>query len=140
MSHSFDALWIGCGDGRLRTGRNLEMEKMGLRLVDIPAPPGGALGLVFKEIDPHGETLRQAKIYAGLHNPSLIVLEAHLDCGAVKKILGRTFVNEEDEQNFLMQELQAAKSVMEKNLTGIPVKCILSKPVEGAFAYFSQAV
>lgn len=138
MPHTFDALWIGCGDGRLRTGRNLEMEKMGVKLVDIPAPPGGALGLVSREIDPNQETLRQAEIYAGLHNPPTIILEAHLDCGAVKKMWGKTFDSEADEQLFLAEKLADAKIVLQKKFHNTKMTGFISKPSEHTAAAFEQ--
>jgi hypothetical protein len=128
MSHSVIAVWNGCGDNRLVEGRMLFAQESGLAPFDDASFPGGCLALVSSQIDPHAACDRLVGIYEVLHDPKNIVLEAHFDCGAVKKILGKTFASEAEEREFLLKHLLESKDRASGRYPGRNIIGILSWP------------
>lgn len=134
-----DAVWLGCIDYRLRTGRNAYLETCGFAQTDLPLAAGGALDIVYADIDPSGDALRQVGIAVSLHNPEAIVLEAHFDCGAVREFLGKSFASESEERAFLVGALEEAAKLVGKKFPGREIIGILAKPGHvGAPAVFER--
>ena len=121
------AVWIGCGDKRLGKWREEFKETLGLAAY-MYTPAGGALALVFDAIDPDGTALKEVQKYVAVGQPELFVVEAHLDCGAVKKLLGRTFPNEAEERVFLLDGLVQAKKFLERHFPGKQIVGVVSSP------------
>lgn len=134
-----DACWVGCIDFRLRLGREEYLRGWELATVDSCLAAGGGLGLVSRAIDPHGELLRQLKTAAALHDPRRIILEAHLECGAVRIFLGKSFGSRDEERAFLAAELLKAREAIKAVLPGTEVLGVLATPSrDGVPAVFEK--
>ena len=115
------------------------MKELGFKLVDGPlTPPGGALALVCEELDQHNYNAWAMGVYAGLHNPGVLGVEVHYDCGAVKKLLGKKFDTEAEEREFLLAHLRKAAEKVKRENPACSVVGILSKPEGDAKATFEK--
>jgi len=132
------AVWIGCGDKRLGKQREEIKETLGLAAY-MYTPAGGALALVCNGIDPDGAALKEVHKYVTVGHPELFVVEAHHDCGAVKKLLGKIFKDEAEERVFLLENLDRAKKLLELHFPGKQVLGVISTPgSDGVKAVFDH--
>jgi len=94
---------------------------------------------VFTEIDPGRETWRQLDISMSLHQPATVVLEAHIDCAAVREFLGKKFASESEERVFLISALEKAAKLVGEKFPGRNIQGVLAKPGKnGAPAVFEN--
>lgn len=119
--HNCKAVVVHCIDFRFRKTLNEFLDRLFPEGYDLVSVAGGV-----KDID---FVLQQVRISNKLHQPDLIVLIQHEDCGAYGT--SRAFKDFSEEQSFQKSELQKAESLFKKEFP---------QPIEKYFACLSGVI
>jgi hypothetical protein len=109
-NHSFDAIAVVCGDGRLTRTIGAQLaEKFGI--VDMTGGPGSIRDIID---DSKTYIFENIDVYLSLHNNSKIILTMHEDCGAFGGIAAHNNDRAEEFSHYKELLNEAKKKVMDR--------------------------
>ncbi|MDO8639387.1 MAG: hypothetical protein Q7R53_00540 [bacterium] len=113
-----DACIVWCFDPRMQDVFRHFVKEMGYRYFDSIMIAGGAKDLSFSSLqDSRNDLLSQIQKSISLHNPKVIALMVHSDCGAFGYL--KAFDNDLEKERLEMEKvLREAKQFLEENVEG----------------------
>jgi hypothetical protein len=116
-SYKADACVVSCYDARFELVLKKFLKKRGLGLVDHLKIAGSVKGMASPENETDREfMIRMIRISKRLHNPDLVVMVSHNDCGAYGAA----------GSDVIAADLIRAREVMRSAEPSMPVECYLA--------------